>query len=1462
MDNDNGYDDIEEDDIEEVEVENTPSSGGSNRSIRENIDNAKKRVQKIRDSGNEKVNKVIDTAKNSKAGQTVQAANDKINSAKDKMADLEKKLAESAKNTRAGRTIGAANDKVNAVKNKAYDAGNKAMEAAKNTKVGQGVQAASNAIGAAQDKIVSGATKAASQTAGKVAAKVGATSAVKAAAAAVPYVNLALFALEAAKALKNAVNKVRSKLTGKSEEELKEERKKKRRIILLIIGILLFVEMSQFAESETVVTDIDDLITRRENRYGNSSELAIQREDGQTYKPLLLFSNNEYQEMVYTDYPDDMCYVTMLKELYAGDVNSILLANPSDFSDGNQSEENRYQVSGKNAKKYFMAEMSNFNKVEWYRFTNENAYNYLNSVQNFTSEADMAARDVKPILTREGDVVDDIQLQKFSTSEINVPNLTTYDILPGGSEVDKGMVYVDMLGKYMQKWVIPFSILIDSEGDQKFCDNVIDDMYHLARVYMYNLYKNDKTTKRYYYLVVDQIYEWDIYKSETCSNTGSTTDSKSGDTHTKKLITTTNSKDHKPDTEENKSESDLDAVLKKDFITVPKNLTEKEKQDYIKSALKTLKGVPDSGTTTRHAGTENEHTHSYSYYVKNVKVKYVLKKEPVVVARDANNQPMIQTINVTRNITSYKYIPKLKYLEELYNVFNANYKILPIDETQQPFFTNGANTTNVVLNDESNGIGLVTLEETWREDFQILDSSVNEYKVSYYDEEDYERIGRRVSRIEWKQDWGPLITSEIRADNSNEENIDVAKQDTNTKSAFDRSSYIASSESIYSKRVANIIDFNRSGHDLASRAMTAQKQALLDWITPYALMVQKEYGILASITIAQKITESGWDWTDSRIETEAHNYFGMKAGSSWTGAVYESKTQEDDGTGNLYTITARFRSYANDEEGFRGRGEFFWRNSSRYGKFINACISGDYADAVNKLGESGYATDIHYALSVRARIEENNLQEIDKTPGYQFNGTPPPMTGPSGGGTSGGSSSSGGTSGGGSSGGSSSGGGTSGGGSSSGGSSGSGSVVNPGGGDAINVPITNENFSRRFEMYPEKTMEECIKAFLKYGDGKGYSYDDLYFAFYQMSKYYSEELDITATGGEISMSSSGFVWPAEITSSNPDTAIINALYGYTPLYGESHTGVDISRGKVLYRDGGVSKGAKVVAAQDGKVTHASANPSSDSDGYTYVEIESSDGNYITQYGHLSEINVRVGQTVTKGTVIGVMGTTGNSTGVHLHFEVFEKSATGRTRVDPLNFYTVSPPYGTIDRNSITTLPTGYKYVGGVGGGSGDVPGGVTSGMPSGAAEALFNQAKESWPDGLDARRVSLMTHGASLVQVVPYVWGGGHGDFNSQLENPTGLDCSGFTSWCYAKAGMSFGPLTSQAFKSNSNFKHISASELIPGDLGVNGHHVGIYIGKDSAGRNLWLHAESTKTGIVINNYKGFDTFVRNVRFE
>lgn len=76
----------------------------------------------------------------------------------------------------------------------------------------------------------------------------------------------------------------------------------------------------------------------------------------------------------------------------------------------------------------------------------------------------------------------------------------------------------------------------------------------------------------------------------------------------------------------------------------------------------------------------------------------------------------------------------------------------------------------------------------------------------------------------------------------------------------------------------------------------------------------KTSGILASVSAAQFILESGYGRTE--LAQKANNCFGMKcmlSGNSWGGSAwdgtskYRKKTQEDDGTGKLYTVTADFR---------------------------------------------------------------------------------------------------------------------------------------------------------------------------------------------------------------------------------------------------------------------------------------------------------------------------------------------------------------------------------------------------------------------------------------------------------------------------------------------------------------------------------------------------------------------------
>jgi murein DD-endopeptidase MepM/ murein hydrolase activator NlpD len=100
-----------------------------------------------------------------------------------------------------------------------------------------------------------------------------------------------------------------------------------------------------------------------------------------------------------------------------------------------------------------------------------------------------------------------------------------------------------------------------------------------------------------------------------------------------------------------------------------------------------------------------------------------------------------------------------------------------------------------------------------------------------------------------------------------------------------------------------------------------------------------------------------------------------------------------------------------------------------------------------------------------------------------------------------------------------------------------------------------------------------------------------------------------------------------------------------------HTGVDFL----------VPTGTAVKAAAAGRVVAAGWGGA-----YGYqVVIRHADGRY-TQYGHLSAISVRVGQTVGTGRRIGRSGATGNVTGPHLHFEVRTGPGFG-TDIDPVAY---------------------------------------------------------------------------------------------------------------------------------------------------------------------------------------------------
>ncbi|MDB2606864.1 M23 family metallopeptidase, partial [Zobellia sp.] len=99
-----------------------------------------------------------------------------------------------------------------------------------------------------------------------------------------------------------------------------------------------------------------------------------------------------------------------------------------------------------------------------------------------------------------------------------------------------------------------------------------------------------------------------------------------------------------------------------------------------------------------------------------------------------------------------------------------------------------------------------------------------------------------------------------------------------------------------------------------------------------------------------------------------------------------------------------------------------------------------------------------------------------------------------------------------------------------------------------------------------------------------------------------------------------------------------------------HRGMDFS----------APKGTPIYAPGDGKVTRADNGSS----GYgKHIRINHSYG-YRTLYGHLSEYNVKKGQKVKRGDLIGFVGNTGRSEAPHLHYEVWKDG----DRINPINFY--------------------------------------------------------------------------------------------------------------------------------------------------------------------------------------------------
>ncbi|MEC5315291.1 SH3 domain-containing protein [Enterococcus casseliflavus] len=217
----------------------------------------------------------------------------------------------------------------------------------------------------------------------------------------------------------------------------------------------------------------------------------------------------------------------------------------------------------------------------------------------------------------------------------------------------------------------------------------------------------------------------------------------------------------------------------------------------------------------------------------------------------------------------------------------------------------------------------------------------------------------------------PVVTEET-SEITEESGAEAVTEGSET--ATTESTTVASDEVLEADEVPSALS------DLTSRALfsraTIDPAAFISQICGYATEVAAANDLYASVMMAQAILESGWG--ASTLTTTANNMFGIKG--SYNGQYVTMDTYEDDGSGNYYLISAKFRKYPSLKESFEDNA-YVLRNtsfSSGYYYYSGAWKSNttSYTQATAWL-QGRYATDTSYASKLNNLISTYNLTQYD-----------------------------------------------------------------------------------------------------------------------------------------------------------------------------------------------------------------------------------------------------------------------------------------------------------------------------------------------------------------------------------------------------------------------------------------------------------------------------------------------------
>ncbi|OTO26294.1 SH3 domain-containing protein [Enterococcus sp. 3C7_DIV0644] len=217
----------------------------------------------------------------------------------------------------------------------------------------------------------------------------------------------------------------------------------------------------------------------------------------------------------------------------------------------------------------------------------------------------------------------------------------------------------------------------------------------------------------------------------------------------------------------------------------------------------------------------------------------------------------------------------------------------------------------------------------------------------------------------------PVVTEET-SEITEESGAEAVTEGSET--ATTESTTVASDEVLEADEVPSALS------DLTSRALfsraTIDPAAFISQICGYATEVAAANDLYASVMMAQAILESGWG--ASTLTTTANNMFGIKG--SYNGQYVTMDTYEDDGSGNYYLISAKFRKYPSLKESFEDNAYVLRNTSFSSGNYYYSGAwksnTTSYTQATAWL-QGRYATDTSYASKLNNLISTYNLTQYD-----------------------------------------------------------------------------------------------------------------------------------------------------------------------------------------------------------------------------------------------------------------------------------------------------------------------------------------------------------------------------------------------------------------------------------------------------------------------------------------------------